>query len=264
MYQANDNPLDARQDPRTTAGPAPGDNIPGGATPGRVMHDGPGATNPGEGHLDPARGLALMGGNAPLYQRILASFVETYANLRLDLANPEDRRTLHSLKGLSGNLGASRLRELAAALEMNIDAALLTSFYQELSLVLNEIRALLAPGKPIVAEQRGAIGEPVVGVATVGTARVATLGVTDGAAVDTAGGPSGGTAGGSTGEEASPATIRDLFAELRSQAQAGNSRNCREAISRLGALQLSSADQALLKEATRLLNARDYQALADL
>ncbi len=144
--------------------PAPGGNISGGATPGRVTHDGPGATNPGEGHLDPARGLALMGGNAPLYQRILASFVETYANLRLDLANPEDRRALHSLKGLSGNLGASRLQELAAALEKNDDPALRASFDLELSLVLDEIRVLLAPGKPMAAEQRGAAGEAAVGV----------------------------------------------------------------------------------------------------
>ena len=249
--------LDTAMDNRTY----PEQDIPVHPTKTAALPDGPGTTDTDGRHLDPQRGLALMGGNAPLYQRILASFVETYANLRLDLDNPEDRRTLHSLKGLSGNLGASRLRELAAALEKNGEAALLACFDQELSLVLDEIRVLLAPGKPLAAEQRG-VG--AAGAAAMGAAGVSTVGVTDGASGDTAEGPSGGTAGGTTGEEASPATITDLFAELRRQAQAGNSRNCRETISRLGVLQLSSADQALLHRAIRLLDARDYQALAEL
>jgi CheY-like chemotaxis protein/HPt (histidine-containing phosphotransfer) domain-containing protein len=105
-------------------------------------------------HLDSQLGLALMGGKEPLYHRILAGFVATYTNLRLDLDNPEDRRNLHSLKGLSGNLGASRLQELAAALEKQNDPVLLASFYQELSLVLDEIRALLGPEQTGTLDRR--------------------------------------------------------------------------------------------------------------
>ncbi|NCA87436.1 MAG: hypothetical protein EOM92_00575 [Gammaproteobacteria bacterium] len=148
MDPIDDNKWDERHDPRTEASPAPG-----GTTP-----DVTGAADRGERHLDQARGLALMGGNMPLYQRVLAGFVQTYANLRLDLDNPEDRRNLHSLKGLSGNVGASRLQELAAALEKNGNAALLAAFYQELSEVLDEIRALLGVENPISAEHRGATG----------------------------------------------------------------------------------------------------------
>ena len=148
MHPVDDNELDDRHDPRTAAGPAPG-----GARP-----PVPGAAVAGERHLDQERGLALMGGNESLYRRILAGFVETYANLRPDLDNPEDRRNLHSLKGLSGNLGASRLQELAAALEKHSDAELLASFHQELSLVHDEIRALLAAENPLAAAQRGQTG----------------------------------------------------------------------------------------------------------
>ena len=144
MHPVDDYDLDDRHAPRTPAGPAPGD--------ARSLV--PGAANLGERHLDQERGLALMGGKVPLYHRILAGFVATYANLRLDLDNPEDRRNLHSLKGLSGNLGASRLQELAAALEKQNDPVLLASFYQELSLVLDEIRALLGPEQTGTPDRR--------------------------------------------------------------------------------------------------------------
>jgi HPt (histidine-containing phosphotransfer) domain-containing protein len=185
---------------------------------------GTGATNTGGRHLDPQRGLALMGGNGELYNRVLASFVQTYAKLRLDLDNPESRRSLHSLKGLCGNVGASRLQELAAALEKNGDEILLASFYQELSLVLGEIRALLAAGNPgTPLEHRGEIRE-----------------------------------------EANLAVIRDLIAEIRRQAQAGNSRKCREAIERLAALDLPAPQAAQLDRARRLLEQRNYLELQKL
>jgi HPt (histidine-containing phosphotransfer) domain-containing protein len=186
---------------------------------------GTGATNTNGGrHLDPQRGLALMGGNGGLYNRVLASLVQTYAKLRLDLDNPESRRSLHSLKGLCGNVGASRLQELAAALEKNGDEILLASFYQELSLVLGEIRALLAAGNP---------GTPL-------------------------------EHWGEIREEASLATIRHLIAEIRLQAQAGNSRKCREAIDRLAALDLQAPQSAQLDQARRLLEQRNYLELLKL
>ncbi|MCO5763225.1 MAG: Hpt domain-containing protein, partial [Chromatiaceae bacterium] len=189
---------------------------------------GTGATDTGGRHLDPQRGLALMGGNGELYNRVLASFVQTYAKLRLDLDNPESRRGLHSLKGLCGHVGASRLQELAAALEKNGDEILLASFYRELSLVLVEIRALLAAGNPgTPLEDRGEIREEA-------------------------------------GEEASMAIIRHLIAEIRRQAQAGNSRRCREAIDRLAALDLQAPQAAQLDQARRLLEQRNYLELQKL
>jgi len=91
-------------------------------------------------HLDPAAGLTLMGGNNKLYRRILGNFAWTYADLELDLSQPDARRTLHSLKGLSANIGALALREKAAALEQSLDGTQLPAFRQELAAVIDAIR----------------------------------------------------------------------------------------------------------------------------
>ncbi len=94
-------------------------------------------------HLDPAVGLAHMGENTALYHRILKSFAHQYGELRLDPTDPEIRRTLHSLKGLSANLGAARLHTLALTLERDFDVAGLPDFERELAAVVAEIREQL-------------------------------------------------------------------------------------------------------------------------
>jgi polar amino acid transport system substrate-binding protein len=94
-------------------------------------------------HLDPAVGLAHMGENSALYHRILKSFAQQYGELRLDPTDPEIRRTLHSLKGLSANLGAARLHKLALTLERSFDVAGLADFERELAAVVGEIRERL-------------------------------------------------------------------------------------------------------------------------
>jgi len=175
----------------------------------------------GECHFDPERGQALMGGNLPLYTKILGNFAQAYSNLQLDLAAPEDRRTLHSLKGLSGHIGADRLRELAIELEQRTeDRALLADFQREMTAVLADIRVFLATRSAPETPRRK--------------------------------------------ESASPALIHQLFEEIRHQAQASNSRNCRSAIDRLHQLQLSPEEEALLKQASELLNGRNYQAMTRL
>ena len=55
--------------------------------------------------------------------------------------------------------------------------------------------------------------------------------------------------------------IADLFEQVRRQAQASNSRKCREAIGRLCELRLSTLEQALLDDVSELLNQRNYQGL---
>ena len=98
----------------------------------------------GLAHIDTAYGLGLMGGNERLYRRILTSFAAEYAALRLDLNHPDAPRTLHSLKGLSANIGAMRLHDLARDLEESGDATLLPAIHRELAAVLTEARRLLA------------------------------------------------------------------------------------------------------------------------
>ncbi|NCA71396.1 MAG: PAS domain S-box protein [Sphingobacteriia bacterium] len=108
-------------------------------------------------HLDPRVGLSLMGGNQKLYRKILADFSAHYAELQLDPADPATRRTLHSLKGLSANIGAARLQTLAAALETDWDDTRHQQLRQELTAVLEAIRDLLyatpaaTPSTPVVA-----------------------------------------------------------------------------------------------------------------
>ena len=180
----------------------------------------------GEGvspHLDPAAGLALMGGDDKLYRRILGSFASTYADLELDLSHPDTRRTLHGLKGLSGNIGAQALRERSAVLEQSLDETLVPDFRRELSAVVDAIRRYLQAQTPDQA-QATAVTRP----------------------------------------DASPARKEDLFAEVRQQARAANSRRCREAIEALAALNLTPAEEAKTRLAADLLQQRNYQELSDL
>jgi len=63
---------------------------------------------------------------------------------------------------------------------------------------------------------------------------------------------------------ANPETIAILFRELHHQAGAGNSRKCREAIDGLAALDLPAYQTALLDQARRLLELRNYPELRKL
>ena len=173
----------------------------------------------GPAHLDTAYGLGLMGGDETLYRRILASFAAEYAALRLDLKDPDAPRALHSLKGLSANIGAMRLHDLALDLEARGDATLLPTLHQELAAVVTAVRGLL----------------------------------------DTPDAP-----GPSPQQSASPGEVQGLFAQIRQQAQVGNSRKCREAIDRLSTLWLTSAEEERLQRASAWLKQRNYQQLQDL
>jgi len=105
-------------------------------------------------HLDTPSALALMGGKVNLYRQVLASFITRYENLRIDLDDPEVMRTLHTLKGLCGNLGAPGLREIAARLHREGDASLIPLFEEELAAVLTAIRQVLATPAGDVAGTR--------------------------------------------------------------------------------------------------------------
>ena len=74
--------------------------------------------------FDPDRGLAQVGGNDRLYRRLLADFVQAYADaaeqLAILLQAGESRRACilaHSIKGTADTLGAGTVAAAAAALE---------------------------------------------------------------------------------------------------------------------------------------------------
>lgn len=104
--------------------------------------DGHSSSLAGLPHLDPASALELMGGNKQLYCAVLESFLATYADLELDLDDPDAHRILHTLHGLSGNLGAQRLQALAAV-DLNGDAGSPHALRQELANALDAIRQYL-------------------------------------------------------------------------------------------------------------------------
>ena len=79
--------------------------------------------------LDVALGMARMGGKALLYRKILAQFrerqAEVPAKIRDALAAGDAagaQRLAHTLKGLSGNIGATGLQKACESIDMRIRA----------------------------------------------------------------------------------------------------------------------------------------------
>jgi two-component system, sensor histidine kinase and response regulator len=110
--------------------------------------------------LDVADGLNRVAGNRRLYRSLLGQFVEEQADVvsamhaslaRDDVASAE--RLIHTLKGVSGNLGAKALSGLAAGLEKSLRdrnaqslEAGLSRMAQEVARLMEAIRNFLAAG----------------------------------------------------------------------------------------------------------------------
>jgi PAS domain S-box-containing protein len=127
-----------------------GDSGPGGGLPPAL---------PG---LDVARGLALITGNRPLYQKLLQEFRQVYARMdrtvRESMARGQTETTarmIHTIKGVAGSIGAGELQAAAQALERGLaddDApgreALLCAFGDALAQVMTAVDLLLPQPKP--------------------------------------------------------------------------------------------------------------------
>ncbi len=104
-------------------------------------------------YFNVAEGLQRVGGDESFYIELLSDFVsefrdsaDRYEQILRNGDTEEARRLVHSVKGVSGNLGAKRLHEAAAALEgavkaddMNSAALLLGPFRAELQAAVNEL-----------------------------------------------------------------------------------------------------------------------------
>ena len=107
--------------------------------------------------LDKVKGLKLVDNQEKLYRKILNTFYKDYhsVHLRLKLSLKrgdidEFKRTIHTLKGLAGTIGADRLRytaqELEVAFQSSDDAPIseyLDIFLHELNIVCDEISRLI-------------------------------------------------------------------------------------------------------------------------
>ena len=106
--------------------------------------------------IDVTSGLERLRGNQPLYEKLLAEF---YQRQKEDLVLlhglletgkwHEASQLLHALRGAAGNLGASELEQLAAALEKSLnnqpqmpDAALVDSFAEAFTQVMDGLEQL--------------------------------------------------------------------------------------------------------------------------
>jgi PAS domain S-box-containing protein len=107
--------------------------------------------------IDTEAGIARMGGNQSGYRKLLLKFVDNQKGAVDDILaaregdNNEDAvRYAHTLKGVSGSIGASELQHLSAELESQLKSpptegldALLTATRDELKRVVGAINAVL-------------------------------------------------------------------------------------------------------------------------
>ena len=79
-----------------------------------------------------------------LLLNILKNFYEDYNNLHSSFLNDEElERVSHTIKGLSSNIGAFKLNEIAAEIEATLNRELLVEFDNELNIVLKDIKLIL-------------------------------------------------------------------------------------------------------------------------
>lgn len=113
--------------------------------------------------LDTANGLRRVAGNRRLYRELLGKYVsgqaEAVAQIQAALADADwvtAERLAHTLQGVSGNIGATALQQLAAQLEQalrqNADSAtlepLLAQASEALGALMTDLRAALATAPP--------------------------------------------------------------------------------------------------------------------
>jgi len=94
-------------------------------------------------NIDVKVGLSNMADNKKLYLKILNDFYANNKDLRLEgLDDKELQRVAHTIKGLSANIGANSLSKVSKELEETLSKDLFDKFYNELSVVLDELKDL--------------------------------------------------------------------------------------------------------------------------
>ncbi len=99
--------------------------------------------------IDTQTGLARANKDTRLYSRLLRRFVESYQDQAqvteaISKADEGAKRYVHSLKGVSGNIGAQALHETAASYEQDLsNSELKQTLLAELKTVVNELIAQL-------------------------------------------------------------------------------------------------------------------------
>jgi PAS domain S-box-containing protein len=92
-------------------------------------------------HIDVNIGLKQLMNNQALYKKILQNFYNDYKEVNTEqLDNNSYKITIHTIKGLSANIGAMKLHQITKELESSKkDSILLKQFNTELSNVIDEL-----------------------------------------------------------------------------------------------------------------------------
>ncbi len=129
--------------------------------------------------VDVGAALARLGGNQPLWVRLLKGFVWDFRNAAEELEEVFERQDLdaastllHTLKGSAGNLGAVALFESAQSLENALHNEELAHFRQGLPAFREALKAL-RDGMASVPEPKPMDAAPVVATAFEGSALIA-------------------------------------------------------------------------------------------
>lgn len=94
-------------------------------------------------NIDIKKGLSFLGNNSTLYKNILNNFYNDYVNINLNsFLDKEFYIILHTIKGLSANIGANNLSKTAYKIEETRDRRLVNSLNEELYKVLSDIESL--------------------------------------------------------------------------------------------------------------------------
>jgi CheY-like chemotaxis protein len=92
-------------------------------------------------NLNTQKALKMVMGNTKIYKNILKGLVE-FESTKLEELNEEDfKRTIHTIKGISGSAGAERLYEIAKEINETLNKSLLPQFYEEFKKVVDEIKS---------------------------------------------------------------------------------------------------------------------------
>jgi len=104
-------------------------------------------------NLDNERALKLFNMNHSLHERVLKNFYSNYQNLNFNTMDEKQLKlTMHTIKGLSGNIGALKLEESIHNYAKNNTLELLDTVQNELNKVLCELQ-VLENQESIVAKQ---------------------------------------------------------------------------------------------------------------
>ena len=105
------------------------------------IHDKENIELPNFINIDMSYGLKNLMGNKKLYKKLLIDFYNEYNNISFE--NLDDKSfylIVHTIKGVSGNIGATSLYKIATTLNSSTNRDQLDIFKKELKLVIDELK----------------------------------------------------------------------------------------------------------------------------